>query len=205
VAEHRAANDIQTKQELSSAPAVHVAGFPFLTQLASGTLSTVDVTAHNVVAGQNGRTVRIQRLGATLHHVVLHGYSSATAKTVSAAVVLDYAELSSVLGAPVSYGGSSADGNGRLQAHASATLAGVSVSGAVNAEVSVTDNAIRFVDPHVTVDGSSLPGDANAALAAVFATPLSLAGLPFHLTLQSVHARPGGVTISLTARDVTYG
>jgi hypothetical protein len=205
VAEHQAADKIRSAQHLSTTPSVHIAGFPFLTQLASGTLGTVDVTAKDVTAGEGGRTVHVARLAATLHHVRLHGLSSATAQTVTASVLLDYRQLTAVLGVPVSYAGSSPDGNGRIEARTTVSALGQQVSGSVTAEVTVSSTALRFVDPRVSVSGTTVPSEITSALSNVFAAPLSLARLPFHLSVQSVRASSDGVTVVLTARDVTYG
>lgn len=204
VAEHRAAAAIQSAQNLSSTPSVHVDGFPFLTQLAAGTLHTVEVTAKDVTVGESGRSIHVQRFKAVLHQVKLHGFSSATAQSATATILLDYRELTSVLGVPVSYAGPTSDGNGRVTARVSASVLGQQVSGAASAEVAVSSNAIRFVDVQATAAGAQLPTEVTSALANVFSLPLSLARVPFHLTLQSVRASSSGVTVVLTATDVTY-
>lgn len=205
IAEHRAATQIQSAQNLSATPSVHVDGFPFLTQLASGTLNTVEVTAKDLTAGENGRTVHLRRLHAVLHHVQLHGLSSATARTVTASVLIDYRQLTAVLGVPVSYAGPSADGRGRIAARVSVTAVGQQVSGSASAEVDADGNAIRFLDVRAEAAGVQVPGQVTGALSSVFSVPLSLARLPFHLAVQSVRATASGVTVVLTATDVTYG
>jgi hypothetical protein len=205
VAEHRAADAIRSAQNLSSTPSVHVDGFPFLTQLAAGTLNTVEVTAADVTVGDGGRSVHVQRLKAVLHRVRLHGLSQATARTVTATVLLDYRELTAALGVPVSYAGPSADGNGRIAARVTVSVLGQQLSGSASAEVAVSSNAVRFVDLRAAAGGAQLPAEVTSALSNVFTVPLSLARLPFHLTLQSVRAGSGGVTLVLTATDVTYG
>lgn len=205
VAEHQAAAKIRTAQDLSATPSVHVDGFPFLTQLASGTLGTVEVTAKDLTVGEGGRNVHLQRLHAVLHHVQLHGLSSATARTVTASVLIDYRQLTAVLGVPVSYAGPSADGKGRIAARVSVSAVGQQVSGSASAEVDAAGNAIRFVDVRAEAGGVQVPGQVTGALSDVFTVPLSLARLPFHLEVQSVHAGATGVTVVLTAADVTYG
>lgn len=205
VAEHRAAAQIRSAQGLSSTPSVHVDGFPFLTQLASGTLDTVKVTAKDLSLGENGRTLHLQQLDAVLHHVRLHGLSSATARTATATVLIAYRELTAVLGVPISYAGTSPDGRGRIAARVSVTALGQQVSGSASAEVSAGGNAIRFVDIRADAGGVQVPDQVTAALSNVFSVPLSLARLPFHLSVQSARATADGVTVVFTATDVSYG
>ena len=205
VAENRAADKIRTAQDLSSTPNVHIDGFPFLTQVADHRLDKVEVTAKNVTVGQGGRTVHLQQFKAVLQHVTLHGLSSATANTATATVVIGYRELTGVLGVPISYGGTTPDGHGRIAAKATVTVLGQQVSGTATAEVAVSGDTLSFEHVSATADGAQVPEQVTSVLSNVFAAPLSLARFPFHLSLQSVSAGPNGVTVVLVAHDVTYG
>jgi DUF2993 family protein len=206
VAQHIAANKIKSSQRLDHTPTVTVRGFPFLTQLAGETLNRVDVTARDFVTGDAGHTIRIRKLSAELHKVHLSGLSSARADTARASALIDYSALSAVLGVALRYGGPTTDGQGRVATTASATVLGQPLSGTATAEIKVAaSNVLEFADAQATVNGVSLPNAAIADLTKAFDRTVSLQGLPFRLTLQSVQASAGGVTITATATNVSYG
>ncbi|HEY2167477.1 MAG TPA: DUF2993 domain-containing protein [Jatrophihabitantaceae bacterium] len=205
IAEHVAADKIKSSQQLDHTPSVTVRGFPFLTQLISGTINQVDVTAKDFVAGEAGQTIRIRSLKVQLHRVHISGFSSARAQTATASASIDYSALSAVLGVPVRYGGATADGLGRVATDSSATVLGQSFSGTASAEIKVRgSNVLQFVNPAATVNGATVPPTVLTELTRAFDRSISLHGLPFQLTLQSVRASAGGVTVVATASNVTY-
>lgn len=206
VAQHIAADKIKSSQHLDHTPTVTVRGFPFLTQLIGGTLNRVDVTADDFVTGEAGHTIRIRKLTAQLHKVHLSGLSSARAQTAVATALIDYSALSSALGVQLRYGGPTSDGQGRIATTASTTVLGQTLSGTASAEIKVAaSNVLEFAAPQASVNGVSLPAAAIAELTKAFDRSLSLQGLPFQLTLQSVRASASGVTITATASNVSYG
>lgn len=206
VAQHIAADRIKSSQHLDRTPTVTVRGFPFLTQVIGGTLNRVDVSAKDFVAGDSGHTIRIRKLTAQLRKVHVSGLSSAHADTATASALIDYASLSNALGVQVRYGGPGADGQGRVATSATATVLGQSFSGTASAEIKVAAaNVLDFTDPQASVNGATLPPAAVTELTKAFGRSLSLHGLPFRLTLQSVRASAQGVTVVATATDVSYG
>jgi hypothetical protein len=205
VAEHTAANTIRNAQHLDRTPSVTIHGFPFLTQLATGLLGRVDVTASNFTAGESGHTVRISRLVAHLHRVHLNGFSSARAESVTASATIGYPALSSALGFPVRYGGRSSDGLGRVATTQTVSALGQQLTGVASAEVAVrAGNELQFVHPQASVDGVNVPTAISDQIAAVFDRSLAITRLPFGLAVDSVRASTSGVTITLSGRNVTY-
>jgi len=55
-AEAQTAHAFQDATGAATPPAVHIRGFPFLTQAASGTLDQVDIDARRIPAGKNSRS-----------------------------------------------------------------------------------------------------------------------------------------------------
>jgi hypothetical protein len=205
VAEHIAADKIRSSQQLDHTPSVTVRGFPFLTQLISGTINHVDVTAKDFVAGDAGQTIQIRSLKVQLHQVHISGFSSARAQTATASALIDYSALSAVLGVPLRFGGATADGLGRVATNTSATVGGQSFSGTASAEIKVSgSNVLEFVNPEASVNGVTVPPAVVTELTQAFDRSISLRGLPFRLTVQSVRASSSGVTVVATASNVTY-
>jgi hypothetical protein len=208
VAERAAARTVQSAQHLDRTPTVSIAGFPFLTQLVAGRFAKVTASASELTVGDKGRTVRIAKVSADLHGVhVPSDLSSVRAETATASAVLTYPDLSATLGTPLAYGGASPDGVGRITAHRSVSVAGQQLSGSATAEVKITDGALTFVSPLISVDGagsSTVPQPLTDALTAVFGEPVALTHLPFGLTVRSVRADAGGLRIDLAGSDLTF-
>ena len=208
IAERATGKTVQAAQHLDRAPSVSVAGFPFLTQLIAAHFSKVTLSAADLTVGRQGRTVRISRVQAVLRGVdVARDLSSVHADTATAASTITYPDLSATLGVPLSYGGPSRDGVGRVTARRSVAVAGQQISGSVTAEVKIEGGSLRFVAPVVSIDGAgsaAVPQPVVDAFGSLFGAPLALTGLPFGLTVRSVIADREGVHITLAGRDLTF-
>jgi hypothetical protein len=208
VAERAAGKTIQIAEHLDGAPSVSVAGFPFLTQLVVGHFDKVTLSASDLTVGQQGRTVRISSVRAVLRGVrVARDLSSVHADTATATSAISYSDLSATVGVPLSYGGPSPDGVGRVTARKTVSVAGQQISGSVTAEVKIEGGALRFVGPVVSIDGAgsaAVPQSVVDAFSGLFGDPVALTQLPFGLTVRSVSADRAGVHITLAGKDVTF-
>lgn len=200
IAEDKAASRLQTSQRLPNKPDVSVAGFPFLTQLLAGRFDEITVSASGVEVG-NARTLRIAEVTVHLHHVTVpHDYSSVRADAAVADARIADDDLSRTLGFAVR-----GDGNGRLQATPSVTIAGQRFSGSVTAVVHASSRGgITFSDVQVSAAGLAVPAVVSRALGAVFDTTVSLAGLPFDVQVDGVDVTGAGVVLRLSGRDLVY-
>jgi hypothetical protein len=198
--EGAAATTLQKSQHLQHRPGVSIAGFPFLTQLASGNFDRIKVTATDVPVG-NGTDLRINRLDVTLRHVhVARDLSSATSQFGTATALIDYADLSRTLSATFSYAG-----NGRIRASVGAgAIPGVPVGGSATAAVRLSGEALTFQDPQVTIAGQDVPSAATDYFTTLLGASIPLTGLPFGVHVRSVAAGANGIAITLTATGLTY-
>ncbi|WP_328632837.1 LmeA family phospholipid-binding protein [Streptomyces sp. NBC_00356] len=95
-AESKAADKIRTSEGLGQTPDVSINGFPFLTQIAGGTLDDVELGIQDFEAksGKSDAGIRIADLKAEMHGVKFDSsYSSATADSATGTARIDYAEL----------------------------------------------------------------------------------------------------------------
>jgi hypothetical protein len=210
-AQSRAASSIQSSQGLTSEPSVSIKGFPFLTQVLRRELREVTVTADDVetapgtTSAGDGR-LRLSRLTADLHDVVLKGhFTGFVADTATGTALVSYADLSQDApeGVTVSYGGENAAGTGQVKVTGSIAVPVLgTLRRSVTSEVHVSDGDTVSLHADSVPDANTVPGLDKLVRSKIdFSRRLS--GLPSSITLKSVTATPAGVEISLSGRDVS--
>jgi hypothetical protein len=200
LAEDKAAAALQSSQGLRHKPDVSVEGFPFLTQLLGNRFGEIIVTANDVPVGSN-QELTIQRVTLDLHDVtVSDNYSTVHATTATADGVIGYGELSKALHTAVRAGP-----NGRLVARPTVHLLGRAFHGMVSAIVHAsTARGITFGAPRASLAGVTFPPPVARALAQVFSTVISLAGLPFGVQVTGADVTSSGLVLKLAGHDLTY-
>lgn len=213
-AEGEAAGKLKTTEGLASDPDVSINGFPFLTQVASGTLDDVEVSIkdYDATTGTAGKTIRIDDLHADMKDVSFSGdYSSATAESATGTALISYAELlKNAKAAPTDMGlgftgqvvGLSDGGNGKIKVALDVTVPGVSAHQKVTvlSTVTVKDNTVQ-------VHADNLPKLAGVSLienrfrqASDFQQAIDQ--LPGGVQLDKVEAAPNGVEIAVKGSNV---
>jgi hypothetical protein len=201
VAERLAGDAFQQSQDLPGRPSVSIAGFPFLTQVASGDYDDVRVDAKGLVVGQAEHPLRLADLKVDLHQVVVtNSFHDFHARTGSAAATVSYAELSKTLGAQISYAGS-----GRIRAAKTIAAQGRSVPATASAVVTASSaTGLTFHNVQVDVAGFPLPADVTDSFHRTFTIPIPLGNLPFGITVQRVDTTAAGIVIHLLGHDLSY-
>ncbi|MGW4561452.1 LmeA family phospholipid-binding protein [Streptomyces sp. NPDC004561] len=213
-AEGEAAGKLKATENLASTPDVNIKGFPFLTQVASGSLDDVEVGIKNYEAatGTAGRTIRIDDLKADMKGVEFSGdYSSATASSATGTATISYAELLRTAkseptqvapGITARVVGLSDGGNGKIK---------VAVEGAVprlgiKQTVSVL-STVTVKNDKVEVHADSLPKLGAAAVAddrirQITDFQQAIDRLPGGIVLDKVEAAKDGVEITVKGSHV---
>ncbi len=204
VADRVVASKVQSSQNLSSRPAVHIEGFPFLTQVIANHYKAVRLNADHLTVGDQGKQVTLDSLTTRMTGVrATNHFSGVTADQVTGTAEIGYPELSRLLGVPISY-----QSGGRVQTRKSLTVLGQTITGTVSARVTTPGgDTLAFSDVRVGIDntGVQLPQAIVDQLTAVFSQQLSLTGLPFRLRVRQLDATSGGVSITATASNVALG
>ncbi|MFB8247458.1 DUF2993 domain-containing protein [Streptomyces sp. NPDC055952] len=214
-AEDEVADRLKSTENLSSTPDVSIKGFPFLTQVAGGSLDDVEVGIQDYEAatGDGGRTIRIDDLQADMKGVEFSGdYSSATATTATGTATIAYDELLKTAkveptqiapGVTANVVGLSDGGNGKIKVAVEATVLGTRLPEpvAVLSTVTVVDGDT------VRVKADGLPKFAGVNLAENRVRTITdfqqkIDGLPGGIKLDKVQAAPDGVEISVRGSDV---
>jgi hypothetical protein len=213
-AEGEAAGKLKTTENLASTPDVSIEGFPFLTQVASGTLDDVKVGIkdYDATTGTAGKTIRIEDLNADMKGVTFTGdYSSATARTATGTALISYDELlKNARTAPTDLGfgftgqvvGLGDGGNGKIKVTVDVKIPGVGAHQKVTvlSTVAVKDNTVQ-------VHADNLPKLAGVSLAenrfrqaADFQQAIDQ--LPGGIKLDKVEAAKDGVEIAVQGSNV---
>lgn len=199
----RVASQIQSSQNLRSAPTVRIAGFPFLTQALSGHYTRVDIATTGPVT-QDGLTV--QRVTARLDGVTapapeaIHGTLRELPTTSSySTVTMTCAQLDTVLRHYGGLVGSTLRIVGVRRGHAR-------IQGPLGLGVGVTATvrAGRIVVEPDRAGLAALPAPLASQLVNALATPIALPRLPFDLRFTSVTLEKSQVELVAVAHHTTF-
>ena len=213
-AEGEAADKLRTTENLDSTPDVNIKGFPFLTQVAGGSLDDVEVGIkdYQAATGTGGGTIRIDDLTADMKGVEFSGdYSSATAATATGTATISYAELLKTAkseptavapGVEARVVGLSDGGNGKIKVAVEVEVQALNIKKTVPVLSTVT---VR--NDKVRVHADNLPRIAGAALAENRVREITdfqqaIDQLPGGIVLDKVQAVENGVEISVKGSDV---
>ena len=196
-AEHLVASNLQKAAKLSQQPDVSIAGFPFLTQFASGHYDQVTASADDVPVGDGSNATTLSRITFTFRDVTTNrDFSRFTARSGSARATLSYPELSKLVDTTVTYAG-----DGKVKATKKFTALGASISPSITVEPSFVDGALEFTNASLAADVPSRVAD---VLQKVFDVDVPLSDLPLNTRVKSLTAGPVGIRLALTGQDLNY-
>ncbi|WP_369366048.1 DUF2993 domain-containing protein [Streptomyces sp. CG4] len=213
-AEGQAADKLKSTENLASTPDVNIKGFPFLTQVAGGSLDDVEVGIkdYGAATGTTGQKIRIGDLKADMKGVSFSGnYSSATADSATGTATISYAELMKTAkaqptevapGITARIVGLSDGGNGKIKVMVEGTISALGIKQTVPVLSSVT-----VENDKVQVHADSLPRLGAAAIAETRIREITdfqqaVDQLPGGIKLDKVQAAADGVQISVKGSHV---
>ncbi|MER5434350.1 DUF2993 domain-containing protein [Streptomyces sp. NPDC002588] len=213
-AEGEVADKLRTTESLDSTPDVSIKGFPFLTQVAGGSLDDVEVgiTDYQAATGISGQTIRLDDLKADMKGVDFSGdYSSATAASATGTASIAYDELLKTAkseptqvtpGLTANVIGLSDGGNGKIKVTVEATVLGVKLKQPVSvlSTVTVEGDTVR-------VHADSLPDFRGVTAAENEVRTITdfeqkIDDLPGGIRLDKVEAGKNGVEVTVKGSNV---
>jgi len=201
VAENQISDRLTSAYGLPDKPGVSIAGFPFLTQVATGDYRQIDVSASQVPA--DGATlhnlnVRLSGVHATVGQVLGNGSSMVTAERAAGSAMVGFGAVDRRLpgGFRLRPDGKNLSVSGRLAYH------GAHIPVSATVALGVSDSGIRVTPVRVDVPG--IPGLPVSAYSSQLRVVVPLSTLPLHLHLTSVHVTPDGLRIAASARHVQF-
>lgn len=214
-AEGEVADRLKSTENLSTTPDVSINGFPFLTQIAGGSLDEVRIGIQEYEAGTGDgkQNIRIEDLRADMKGVEFSGdFSSATAADATGTASVTYDELLKTAksestrvgpGVTASVVGLSDGGNGKIEVAVEATVLGTKLPEPVSvlSSVSVVDGDT------VRVHADALPAFGGIEMAEARVREITdfeqkIDGLPGGIKLDKVEAGKSGVDITVRGSDV---
>ncbi|MFC5956644.1 DUF2993 domain-containing protein [Streptomyces pratens] len=214
-AEGEVADRLKSSENLSTTPDVSINGFPFLTQLAGGSLDEVriGIQEYEAGAGDGKQNIRIEDLRADMKGVEFSGdFGSATAADATGTASVTYDELLKTAksestqvgpGVTASVVGLSDGGNGKIEVTVEATVLGTKLPEPVSVLSSVT-----VVDGDtVRVQADALPSFGGVEMAEARVREITdfeqrIDGLPGGIKLDKVEAGKSGVDITVQGSNV---
>ncbi|MEU5598576.1 DUF2993 domain-containing protein [Streptomyces sp. NPDC020298] len=213
-AEGEAADKLKATQNLADTPDVSIKGFPFLTQVAGGSLDDVEVGIkdYEAATGKGTEKIRIDDLKADMKGVDFSGdYSSATASTATGTATISYAELLKTAkseptqvapGVTARVVGLSDGGNGKIKVAVEATVLGSKLPKPVYVLSSV---AVQGDQVKVRADAMPVIGKVDIAenrVREITDFKQAIDQLPGGIKLDSVRAAKDGVEITVKGSNV---
>jgi hypothetical protein len=213
-AEGEAADKLKATQNLADTPDVSINGFPFLTQVAGGSLDDVEVGIkdYEAATGNGNEQIRIDDLKADMKDVEFSGdYSSATASTATGTATIAYDELLKAAkseptqiapGVTAHVVGLSDGGNGKIKVAVDLKVPALNVDKTVPVL-----STVAVVGDTVKVRADNLPAVGGIALAEdrvreITDIKQAIDRLPGGIKLDSVRAAQNGVEITVKGSNV---
>ncbi|MGA5442952.1 DUF2993 domain-containing protein [Streptomyces griseoincarnatus] len=214
-AEGEAADRVRASEGLASTPDVDIQGFPFLTQVLSGSLDEVRVgiSDYEAGAGEGGKTIRIADLRADLRGVEFSGdFGSAVADSATGTATIAYDELlrnakaeptQVAPGITAEVVALSDGGNGKIKVALETTVLGTKLPEPVTVLSSVTvvdGNTVRVRADALPVLGGVEIAESRVRRITDFEQKID--GLPGGISLEKVEAAADGVDVTVSGKDV---
>jgi hypothetical protein len=195
---------IKTDEHLAHRPGVTIGGVPFLTQALRGKYSDVKVTATDVeLNGIDVTTFAVQLHGAHIgwKAAIRGDVHTVPVNEADGQVTISYAAIDEYLRSRhlrVSQGP-----GGQVKVTGSVQIAGRTISASGIGTATVSSNVIAVHVRQITAAAGSHAAHLSVAQRVNFRLPLS--GLPFRITLGSVHATATGIVATGSATNLVLG
>jgi hypothetical protein len=188
--EARAAAQLQHELGTPDPPEVHIAGTPFLTQVAARSIGSVHVVADDL-GETTDAAVQVQHADLTLTDVTTNDwFKTMTAGHAEGTAQLDYAVLEKLAGMPLSYVGS-----GRVQVTEETRVFDQPVKAVITGapRLDLPAQTITLASPKISIAGIDLPDFTAEALLRALLKPIPVRGVPLGLTLSGLTAEDDGL------------
>ena len=199
-AEGRVAAALQPPLGTPARPQVDIEGFPFLTQIAAGSVGKMQIVADQLGETTNAPVI-LAHADLVMTDVVTNDWFKTMKITHTEGTgLIDYTKLSSLTNAPLRYGS-----EGRVEIVVKTTVVGREVEAVITGapRLNADEQTMTLSDAKISVAGVNLPDFTAQALLAALLKPIPLKGLPLGLTVTGITAAEDGVHVALMGENQT--
>jgi LmeA-like phospholipid-binding len=199
-AEDRAATALQPHLGSPVQPQVDIEGFPFVTQIITGSVGKIHVVADELGTTNNAPVI-LAHADLVMTDVVTNDwFKTMKISHTEGPALLDYAKLSSLARAPLSYGS-----EGRVQIVVKTTIFRREVDAVITGtpRLDADEQTMTLSDAKISVAGVNLPDFTAQTLLAALLRPIPLKGMPLGLTVLSIEAAEDGLHLALAGDNQT--
>lgn len=199
-AEGRVAAALQPPLGTPARPQVDIEGFPFLTQIAAGSVGKMQIVADQLGETTNAPVI-LAHADLVMTDVVTNDWFKTMKITHTEGTgLIDYTKLSSLTNAPLRYGS-----EGRVEIVVKTTVVGREVEAVITGapRLNADEQTMTLSDAKISVAGVNLPDFTAQALLAALFKPIPLKGLPLGLTVTGISAAEDGVHLAVVADNQT--
>jgi LmeA-like phospholipid-binding len=198
-AEQKAATALQPRLGTPQPPQVHIEGFPFLPQVASRLIDRIHIVADQI-GTTNDAVLTLAHADLVLTDVATNDwFKTMNISHAEGTALLDYAKLSSLAGAPMTYGS-----DGRVELDIKTTVLRRDVEAVVSGtpRLNAKDQTMTLSDAKISVAGVNLPEFTSQALLVALLKPIPLKGMPLGMTVTRITAAEDGVHVDLVGDNL---
>jgi hypothetical protein len=198
-AEQKAATALQPRLGTPQPPQVDIEGFPFVTQVASRLIDRIHIVADQI-GTTNDALLTLAHADLVLTDVATNDwFKTMNISHAEGTALLDYAKLSSLAGAPMTYGS-----DGRVELDIKTTVLGRDVEAVVSGtpRLNAKEQTMTLSDAKIAVAGVNLPEFTSQALLVALLKPIPLKGMPLGMTVTRITAAEDGVHVDLVGDNL---
>jgi hypothetical protein len=198
-AEQKAATALQPRLGTPQPPQVDIEGFPFVTQVASRLIDRIHIVADQI-GTTNDALLTLAHADLVLTDVATNDwFKTMNISHAEGTALLDFAKLSSLAGAPMTYGS-----DGRVELDIKTTVLGRDVEAVVSGtpRLNAKEQTMTLSDAKIAVAGVNLPEFTSQALLVALLKPIPLKGMPLGMTVTRITAAEDGVHVDLVGDNL---
>ncbi len=197
--EREVATSLTTQLGTPQPPTVDIEGWPFLTQIVTGSIGTVRVGADDI-GTTNEAALAIARTDLVLTDVTsTDRFATMNVAQAEGSARIDYAALQGLAGVPLTF-----VGDGRLQVVVTGELFSQQIGAKITGKpaLDVGGQTVNLTDPKITVAGVDLPDFTSRALIRALLKPIQITGVPFGLRITSIDCGDDGVHAAVAGENI---
>ncbi|MDQ7993105.1 MAG: DUF2993 domain-containing protein [Propionicimonas sp.] len=199
VAEVRVAGQVQQELGLAEPPEVELGGTPFTAALITREVPSAALRATDVPVEVSGQQITLDTVEVVAQDLAL-GAGEVHVGSGRAEALVGYPALSTLAGVPVEAG----DEPGRVQVSYTAALFGQQLVAVVSAVPALSTDAtqVELTQTRISIAGFDLGENVAQRILDQVVEPIRLE-LPYGLVPESIEAAADGLTVAVTATDLT--